>query len=730
VTASICKVALDTPLRRLFDYRAPHGAVSPGVRVRVPFGRQQMTGVVVALATQTDVPEAKLRAIEAVLDAEPLFEAADLTLLQWAADYYHHPVGEVFATALPRPLRVGREAAQTRRCWWISGAGQQALLAQALRRAPRQHGVLTHVSAHPGCDDAALDTALPGWRAAARVLLGKGLLECRAIAVGFVSSNARNDVGAVLPTLSPAQQRAVESLSPKAARGAFLLDGVTGSGKTEVYLRIVDEVLARGEAVLVLCPEIGLTPQLLQRFEQRFDAPIAALHSGLSDNERARAWHAAASGQARIIIGTRSAVFTPIPKLGLIVVDEEHDASYKQQEGGFRYSARDLALLRGQQRRVPVVLGSATPSLESLHNVQLGRLTHIALPERAGSAEPPRVALIDMRAHAVHKGFAAPLRHAIERHLLGGTQVLLYLNRRGYAPTLLCQSCGWIAPCKSCDARLTVHLRSGRLACHHCGAEAPRPERCPRCGYEVHPLGHGTERIEETLTELFPDHPVERFDRDSLRAPQQLNAAIDRVHQGKARLLVGTQMLTKGHHFPDVTLVGVLNADQSLFSTDFRAAERLAQTIVQVAGRAGRAERPGEVLIQSHYPDHPMLKLLLEQGYAGFAASALAERAAAHWPPFARLAILRASDTSADGALHFLRAARALTEAPVDVQLRGPVPAAMSRRADRYHAQLLIESRQRTRLQEFLRAWVPAVETLRKPHSLRWALDVDPLEVM
>jgi len=730
VTVPICKVALDTPLRRLFDYRAPEGALAPGMRVRVPFGRQRMTGVVVALATGSEVPVEKLRPVEAVLDTQPLFEAADLALLQWAADYYHHPVGEVFATALPRPLREGRNAARTQRCWWITPAGQQALDAHTLRRAPRQQALLAQVAAHAGCDDARLDEAQPGWRPMARALLDKGLLESRPVEVGFAASRTHDTTEALPPALTAAQQRAVESLSPTGIRGAFLLDGVTGSGKTEVYLRIVGEVLARGEAALVLCPEIGLTPQLLQRFEQRFDAPIAALHSGLTDTERARAWHAAASGQARIVIGTRSAVFTPIPRLGLIVVDEEHDSSYKQQEGGFRYSARDLALLRGSQRGVPVVLGSATPSLESLHNVQQGRLTHIELPERAGSAEPPRVALIDMRAHAVHKGFAAPLRHAIDRHLQSGSQVLLYLNRRGYAPTLLCQSCGWIAPCKSCDARLTVHLRSGRLACHHCGAEAPRPERCPRCGYEVHPLGHGTERIEETLAELFPDHPVERFDRDSLRAPAQLNAAIDRVHRGQARLLVGTQMLTKGHHFPDVTLVGVLNADQSLFSTDFRAAERLAQTIVQVAGRAGRAERPGEVLIQSHYPDHPMLKLLLEQGYAGFAASALVERAAAGWPPFARLAVLRASDTSADGALHFLRAARDIAPVPSVVLLRGPVPAAMSRRADRYHAQLLIESRQRTRLQEFLRGWVPAVETLRKPHSLRWALDVDPLEVM
>jgi primosomal protein N' (replication factor Y) len=376
-----------------------------------------------------------------------------------------------------------------------------------------------------------------------------------------------------------------------------------------------------------------------------------------------------------------------------------------------------------------VVLGSATPSLETLQNVALGRLTHLLLPERAGSAVPPRLALIDMRAHAVHKGIAAPVLQAMQRHLEAGTQVLLYLNRRGYAPTLLCQGCGWIAPCNSCDARMTVHLRTGRLACHHCGADEKLPERCPRCGYEVHPLGHGTERVEETLAARFPQYPIERFDRDALRQQQQLTGAIDRVHSGSARILVGTQMLTKGHHFPDVTLVVVLNADQSLFSTDFRAAERLAQTIVQVAGRAGRAEHPGEVLIQSEYPEHPLLTTLLHEGYAGFAASALAERRAARWPPFARLALLRASDTSADGASRFLEKAAALVQPPPGVALLGPVPAAMMRRADRHHAQLLVESSQRALLQRFLAAWVPLVSALQAPRSLRWALDVDPLEV-
>jgi primosomal protein N' (replication factor Y) len=725
-------VAIDTPLRRLFDYLLPEPAngAGAGARVRVPFGRREVIGVIVKLAPGSEVAPEKLRRVSAVLDATPLLGAGDVALLQWAADYYHHPIGEVFATALPRLLRDGRDRRELRRTvqhWTLTPEGLSALAGNGLARAPRQREVLQKLASHGGCDSAQLDSMLEDWRSIARALLSKGWVQC---ATQDVVSECAAAAAAldVEPLLTVAQGEAVAALQ-SAQRRAVLLDGVTGSGKTEVYLRAVAGVLARGDSVLVLCPEIGLTPQLLQRFAQRFAMPIAALHSALSDTARAQAWHDAARGRARIVIGTRSAVFTPIPRLGLIVIDEEHDASYKQQEGGFRYSARDLALLRAQQQDVAVVLGSATPSLESLQNVVQGRLLHVSLPERAGRAQPPRLALIDLRAHAVHKGIAAPLLHAMQRHLDAGAQVLLYLNRRGYAPTLLCQSCGWIAPCRSCDARLTVHQRAGRLACHHCGAEEPRPERCPRCGYEVHALGHGTERVEETLAERFPAQAIERFDRDALRQAQQLESAIQRVHSGAARILVGTQMLTKGHHFPDVTLVGVLNADQSLFSTDFRAAERLAQTIVQVAGRAGRADRPGEVLIQSQYPEHPLLTTLLNEGYAGFAAGALAERAAAHWPPFARLALLRASAPRADVALRFLRDAAALLPPPPGVQLQGPVPAAMSRRADRHHAQLLIESPQRRGLQAFLAKWIPRVEALPLRGDLRWALDVDPLEV-
>jgi primosomal protein N' (replication factor Y) (superfamily II helicase) len=722
-------VALDTPLRRLFDYRLPPGLANaqPGARVRVPFGRQQLVGILVRHIGSSDVAEAKLRDVAAVIDAVPMFTASDLRLLEWATEYYQHPVGEVFATALPRLLREGRNPGAPQPRWSITAAGSSALRDNSLKRAPRQQQLLEVLAAGPRDADA-LDGVMPDWRALARRLVDKGWLDMELHTAESPAESAAINAREPVPTLTPAQEAAVQALRAS-TQGNFLLDGVTGSGKTEVYLRAVGEVLQRGGSVLVLCPEIGLTPQLLERFERRFAARIAALHSGLTDTERARAWHQAATGGARIVIGTRSAVFTPIPRLQLIIVDEEHDASYKQQEGGFRYSARDLALLRGQQQKVPVVLGSATPSLESLHNAGTSRLTHLLLPERAGSAVPPRLALIDMRAHAAHKGISTPVLQAMQRHLAAGTQVLVYLNRRGYAPTLLCQGCGWIAPCHSCDARMTVHLRSNRLACHHCGADEKVPERCPRCGYEVHPLGHGTERVEETLAERFPDYAIERFDRDVLRQQQQLEGAIDRVHSGSARILVGTQMLTKGHHFPDVTLVVVLNADQSLFSTDFRAAERLAQTIVQVAGRAGRAEHPGEVLIQTGYPEHPLLHTLLNEGYAGFAASALAERQAARWPPFARLALLRASDTSPEGAGRFLEQAANLLPPPPGVALLGPVPAAMMRRAGRHHAQLLVESANRSQLQSFLSTFVPRLSQLQVPRSLRWALDVDPLEV-
>jgi len=730
----VFRVALDTPLRRLFDYLPPAspGALqlpAPGSRVRVPFGRQRLVGVVLASADTSEVPPGRLKPILEVLDAKPVLDAAALELLGWAARYYHHPIGEVLAGALPKALRLGASATESEERWVATATGTQACAAGEPRRAARQRALLEFLLASGGAAAGALNERLGSWREPARALLARGWIARTERAIEGAAHAAR--VLAPGPALLPEQSAAVEAVAASLGRyGAFVLHGITGSGKTEVYLRLIERVLAQGERALVLVPEIGLTPQLLGRFRERFDAPMAVLHSALTDHERLVAWRDAFSGRARIVLGTRSVVFAPVPELGLIVVDEEHDPSFKQHEGGFRYSARDLAVMRARHAAVPVLLGSATPALETLHNVAAGRYTRLRLLHRAGESQPPRLALLDLRTSAMRAGVATPAVLAIERHLADDGQVLVFLNRRGYAPTLLCTACGWIAPCRECDARLTVHLTAGRLRCHHCGADAPLPQRCPQCGFAVKPVGQGTQRIEETLGTLFPGVIIARLDRDVVRRRGDLEEVMRRMSSGEARILVGTQMVTKGHDFPNVTLVVVLNADQGLFSTDFRAPERLAQTIVQVAGRAGRGAKPGEVLIQSEFPDHPLLTSLLAEGYDGFARAALAERSQAAWPPFSRLAAVRDSATTAQAALAFLTDARKLAQRPPrGVRLLGPVPAAMARRAGRYHAQLLVESPERSRLHEFLDTWLAQVEQLQSARRVRWSLDVDPIEL-
>jgi len=728
----VLRVALDTPLRRLFDYlppAPPAGAdPAPGTRVRVPFGRQRLVGIVVSAADTSEIAPQRLKPILEVLDATPVLDEASLELLEWAARYYHHPEGEVLSGALPKALRLGAPAGASEERWLATGAGAAALAAGELRRAPKQRALLELLAAEGPCATGLLDARAGSWREAARALSARGFIASSEVPLARPAVCA--SVRAPGPELLPEQGAAVEAVGAALGRfGAFVLHGITGSGKTEVYLRLIERVLARGGRSLVLVPEIGLTPQLLARFRARFDAPLAVLHSALTDAERLAAWRDAFGGHARIVLGTRSAVFAPVPDLGLIVVDEEHDASFKQHEGGFRYSARDLAVVRARHAQVPVVLGSATPSLETLHNVGAGRYTRLRLERRAALAVPPLLKLVDLRHNAMRSGISTPAALAIERHLGEDGQVLVFLNRRGYAPTLLCTGCGWIAPCRECDARLTVHLAAGRLRCHHCGADAPLPARCPQCGFAVKSVGQGTERVEEVLAAQFPQASLARLDRDTVRRRGDLEAVVRRMATGEARILIGTQMVTKGHDFPNVTLVVVLNADQGLFSTDFRAPERLAQTIVQVAGRAGRGTRPGEVLIQTEFPDHPLLKSLLEHGYEGFARAALAERAQARWPPFSRLAALRASARSAEAALGFLSAARTLAGRPRGVRLLGPVPAAMARRAGRHYAQLLAESTERAPLHTFLDEWLPQVEQLRQARAVRWSLDVDPIEL-
>jgi primosomal protein N' (replication factor Y) (superfamily II helicase) len=766
----VFRVALDTPLKRLFDYLPPAeglfaAPLVPGMRVRVPFGRQKLVGIVMEAAHSSDIPPERLKPVLEVLDSRPVLDASALALLRWAAEYYHHPIGEVLSTALPKAMRVGADAEAREEIWTLSAEGIEAYDRGEPKRAPKQRELLAylverqrrwatehervvefrpartgegHAGVYQGVSAAVLDEALPKWREAARALKERGWVSVTDVvavtataAATMVGSEPLFGVRAEGPELREEQRVAVDTIGRGLGRfGSFVLYGVTGSGKTEVYLRLVARVLEKGQRALVLVPEIGLTPQLVGRFRDRFDVPMAVLHSALTDHERLVAWREAFSGHARIVLGTRSAVFAPVPNLGIIIIDEEHDPSFKQHEGGFRYSARDLAVVRAQRADVPVVLGSATPSLESLHNVEGGRYTRLSLPNRAASAEPPRMALVDLRANPVHSGVSTPAIQAMERHLRDDGQVLVFLNRRGYAPTLLCTACGWIAPCQECDARLTVHMSAGRLRCHHCGFDSELPSRCPQCGFAVKPVGQGTERIEEALTGLFPGVTLARLDRDVVRRRGDMEEVVRRMSSGEARILVGTQMVTKGHDFPNVTLVVVLNADQGLFSTDFRAPERLAQTIVQVAGRAGRGVKPGEVFIQTEFPGHPLLLSLLSEGYDGFARAALAERSQASWPPFSRLAAVRDSAKTAEHALEFLTEARKLAGTPArGVRLLGPVPAAMARRAGRFHAQLLIEGTGRSSLHSFLDSWLPAVEQLPSARRVRWALDVDPIEL-
>jgi len=733
-TPPILRVAVNTPLNRYFDYLYPTSwgghDVRRGTRVRVPFGRTRAIGIVAELSPTTSWPRSKLRHADEIIDREPILDEELVKLLKWAAEYYHRPPGEVFWAALPGLLRRGGESEASEEYWRAIHRLSPEELDRLRRRAPRQAEILDVLAAMPsGVPAKELVLTQPRWRATMKALSAKGWVEVLERKPQTVSG-----VGVITeapPVLTAHQQSAIDTLlKHKGGFACYLLDGVTGSGKTEVYLRAIAQALQADRQALLLVPEIGLTPQLVQRIRARFHSPLAVMHSGLSGTDRLAAWRAARSGEAGIIIGTRSAVFTALKRPGLIVVDEEHDLSFKQQEG-FRYSARDLAVFRAKQHGIPIILGSATPSLESIHNADTSRYLRLRLPERPDSSQPPVAGLIDLRRHASRQGLSTPLLTAARRHLDAGGQVLLYLNRRGYAPSLFCTGCGWVAECRRCDARMTVHRAERRLECHHCGANQGIPETCGACGCEVKPVGQGTERIEEILTREFPGFPIARIDRNTMQRRGAMEAAFAQIRSGHARILVGTQMLTKGHHFPQVTLVGVINADQGLFGADFRSSERLAQTIVQVSGRAGRAHLPGEVLIQTAYPEHPLLQELIQHGYDSFAAAALEERRAASWPPFSNLVLLRAEATNKELPLDFLKAAKsaAVASATKGIEILGPASAPMERKAGLYRAQLLLQSPHRSELHKLLTRWRDEIETIKEAKRVRWSLDVDPLEL-
>ena len=780
VPAPILQVAVPVPVRHLFDYLPPRqgstSPVPPGTRVRVPFGRTSAIGVVVGTAPASTVDAKRLKRVREVIDPEPLIDAAMLKLLLWSSGYFQHPIGEVVVGTLPRLLRLGRAPRAERTVpYAATTAGAQAL-AEGIGGAPVQSRLLGLMADAGSVSEAELAAAHRDWRRPLRALIAKGWAELvpdvprradRPHGDGRQYRPIRNDEQPgradrpdrpggsnhpVLkgeqrrgadepdrsdrrdhPVLNAEQSRAVEAVEACLGKfSPFVLDGVTGSGKTEVYLRLIETVVARGRQALVLIPEIGLTPQLLARFDARLSCRVAALHSGLSDGERLSSWTHARNGTADVLVGTRSAVFVPLARPGLFIVDEEHDLSFKQQDG-FRYSARDLAVVRARDAGAPVVLGSATPSLEAIENVRRGRYRRLDLPHRAGGATPPRIDVVDLRARPFDNGLCDVLVEALEETKARSEQALLFINRRGYAPRLMCYACGWIADCDRCDAHLVFHREDGRMRCHHCAAERPPVDECPECGSKnVRRLGLGTERVAKALEKRIDGLRVARMDRDATRRRGSLEALLDRVHAGDVDAVVGTQMLAKGHHFPNVTLVAILDADAGLFGIDFRATERMAQLLLQVAGRAGRGDRTGRVLLQTHHPEHPLLRVLVLEGYRKFCAEALAERRGARLPPFASLALVRAEAPEREAPQSFLRdaEARASARPHPGVSVLGPVPSPMERRAGRYRAQLLVDATSRRALQRFLPEWIAELESLASARRVRWSVDVDPQEMV
>jgi primosomal protein N' (replication factor Y) len=687
--------------------------------------------MVIGHAGRSDVPVDKLKRCTEVLDDSALLSEADLWLIRFVSDYYHHPIGEVVAAALPSLLRQGKSLQPMIEKVVATRMAEQTDIEALARRAPKQAELLEALldAGGNGLDAGILTEMLPNWRRAAKALFDKALIASfEAHAQEFDEEFAGEQTPG--PSLNVDQLNALTALRSSDHFGTYLLDGVTGSGKTEVYLQRVRDVLRAGQQVLLLVPEIGLTPQLVSRLQTRLGIVPALLHSGLSETSRLAAWRAARSGKAKLVVGTRSAIFTPLRNPGLIIVDEEHDHSFKQQEG-LRYSARDLAIAKAKHLDIPVILGSATPTLEMLQHCRSGSFEHLVLPTRAGGAQPPTLRLIDTVRAPVTDGISEPLAKSIGKHLEADGQVLIFLNRRGFAPILICNSCGHIAGCERCDSRLTVHASNKQLRCHHCGACRPLVEHCDECGEVVKPLGEGTERLEETLNARFPDSTIRRIDSDSTRGKGAMQEALEVATQGHANILVGTQMLSKGHHFPNLTLVGVVNADQGLFGTDFRSGERMAQSIIQVAGRAGRENRPGEVLIQTAFPENSFWRTLIDGGYREISDNALKERELTRWPPFTRLALLRSAAHRQSDAHRFLEVAKRHVAASASKSLRilGPVDAPMARKAGRYRVQLLLQSSDRATLHRVLGELRLLLEGDPSARKVRWSIDVDPIEL-
>ncbi len=720
-------VAIPTPLRNLFHYSLPDNErVAIGSRVRVPFGTRKLIGVVTELNSRPDIDITKVRPVLEVLDASGNLTDPILRLCRWASDYYHHPIGEVLATALPSLLRKGADPQEPSQILTLMPAG--ALIDQnSLQRAHAQRKLLGALqqSARTREELSAMDISSQTIRSIEKKDWAQWCAEVPSPLEPF-SFGSVNHSGI---TVTEEQARAIDAVQNRTDGKPFLLYGVTGSGKTEVYLRVIEPILKAGKQVLILVPEIGLTPQTISRFQDRFDVPITILHSSLTDKQRALGWLQAREGSAGIILGTRSAIYTPLKFPGAIIVDEEHDASYKQQDG-FRYSARDLAVLRAGFEGLPIILGSATPSLESLNNANSGKYHLLKLATRPPGIEPERYELLDTRHLEQKDGLTRSLRRRIAERLANKEQVLIFINRRGFAPVMICNDCRWIAHCTRCDAKLTYHLNTNTLVCHHCGTISRNITRCQSCrSIQLSPLGLGTQRIEQTLTEMYPDFPVLRIDRDSTRRKGSMESFISEINTGEPAILVGTQLLAKGHHFPNVTLVAMLDIDSGFYSSDFRATERLGQIILQVGGRSGRADKPGTVIIQTAFATHPLMETLVQDGYFEFATGLLRERKEAGLPPFTFHAIIRAEANSSTVASSFLESIIAKVQVRNTVNLLGPIPALMEKKAGRYRQLLIVTSANRSALHREVRHIIQTTESLPDSKKVRWSVDADPTDM-
>lgn len=728
------------PLRRSFDYVVEQNSTiepAPGMRVKVPFGQSTKIGLVVAVSHEisqdNSISLEKLKAVIAFIDDRPLINPQLFDLFTWMRKYYHAPPGEIWQTILPNALLKGETTEIRRESYWhLTPKGAQIVEEnQIAKNAIKQRQILQFLAENPqGLAHDKLSSYNFSF-ATLKTLAGKKWVQQSYVSEAPAASQTTPlRVQSYKIQLNQHQQQALEQIEAQlASYAAFLLFGVTASGKTEVYLRLIESVLKQGKQALVLVPEIGLTPQTLKRFEDRFKVDIVLLHSAMTDKQRLQSWLKARNGSAQIIIGTRSAIFTPLKSPGIIIIDEEHDKSFRQQQG-FRYSARDVALVRAHLENIPIVLGSATPSMETLQNVTKQKITRLELPQKAQTSSKLNYHIIDLKQQVLNQGLSSTLIESIKKHLSQKGQVLLFLNRRGYAPVLLCHQCGWSQSCQRCDIHFTYHHQNHFLQCHHCGSSRKAPTQCPQCHCEqMVPVGIGTERLQETISQLFPDAKVARIDRDTTRRKSAMQDFVTSIKSGEVDILIGTQMLAKGHHFPDVTLVGLVDMDGALYSADFRAPEYAAQLITQVAGRAGRADKPGEVLIQTHHAEHPMLHQIIHSGYDKFAESALQERTEAELPPQAFSAMFQAESPLLNPVKHFLAEVREILDrySNLKVELLGPAPAIYVKKAGKFRYQLFLQTTSRNELHQLLELTLIDIEKLKSAGKVRWRLEIDPV---